>query len=160
MSDRTNQPHRMQRTATRAAFVLAVAAMSLGVGVGAAFAGSAYSATRHFSTPAHDYHNDAGIHTNHDDNHANHASTGLFESDMNALPGGWLAAQPIKRDQNGNAVCFGTWLYSDEGTYGIGAVGCFGNTHTAYSSQGNTKVWTIGQYSSSYYTYLSPNQNS
>ena len=141
-----------------AATLVASAAFVTGATTGVAYAGSAYSATGYFSIAGRNYSNDAGIHTNHVNNHRAHASTGIDHSGGN-LPSGYMGALPMRRNSSGALLCQGTYYYNDGPASGISNVGCFINNHSTYSSKGATRAWNGSGYNS-YWTFLSPNQNS
>lgn len=137
--------------------VLGVLSFGLSVGIGAAQAGSAYSATGYYGIAGYSYRNDAGIHTNHKNGHSAHAST--FVGANTSVPSGWIGTLPQRRNSSGGLLCTGTWFYNDGPASGLGTVGCFINNHSIYSSQGATRAWNGSRYST-YGTFLSPNQNS
>ena len=136
-----------------------LAAFTIGASSGAAFAGNAYSSLKYFTSASRSYYNQAGIHTDHANNHHAHASTRIQHRNGN-LPAGYIGAQPVGRNSSGSVICTGTWRYTGGTASGMSTVGCNNNnTHSTYSSGGSTRTWT----GSSYYqnaTLRSPNQTS
>lgn len=120
------------------------------------------SANRHFtSSNGKDWGNWAKIFTDHGNGHYNDASSAVWpeRGASYEAPPGWLGAQAMKRDGNGNVVCVDAWAYNSVTASSLQSYGCSGTIHAVYSSQGSTRVWTGSAYEA-FWTFLSPNQDS
>lgn len=150
----------------KAKLLLGVFLVTFSVGLGGtiALAGSAYSADALYGPYSGlYYYNQAGIHTDHNNNHAAHASTGAYRRSCTGTgcntPTGWIGVLPQRRNSSGGLLCTGTWAYNSVPVSGMSTVGCFINNHSTYSSQGQSRAWNGSGYTT-ILTYLSPNQNS
>lgn len=128
--------------------------------VGVAYAGQAASAYGYYTVNGVNYKNWAAVNTNPALNHQAYAVT--LVSPLNvSIASGWAGAMP-RIYENGALVCADSYTYNSS-PMAVNDVlnpgGCFNYTSGVWSTQGATRGWNGSGYSS-YWTFVSPSQNS
>ncbi len=134
----------------------------LGLLSGTAHAGGAFSSYGYYTVAGIQYQNQAFIWTDPSTSHEVEAATTVGPYSGGTAQNGWVGAVP-RTFRNGVLWCTGTWTYNSSpmpvGSR-INATGCLQFLIVdVWSSEGITKAWNGYSYNS-YYTFMTPNQNS
>jgi hypothetical protein len=129
---------------------------------GTAHAGGASSSYGYYTVAGIQYQNQASIWTDPSYNHEVEADTLVGPYSGGTAQDGWVGALP-QTYRNGVLYCTGTWIYNSS-PMPVGSqlynAGCLQfNIVDVWSSKGITRAWNGYSYNS-YYTFMTPNQNS
>jgi hypothetical protein len=145
----------------RLALVTLLTSLIFGVLTGVAYAGTAASAYGYYTVNGIQYENQAAINTIPSYYHESYGVTLVTPYSGGPAPTGWVGALPVTY-KNGVLYCTGTWSYNSaplaNGAW-LNPSGCFNYVADIWSSKGETRGWNGSGYGT-WYTFMSPNQNS